>query len=252
MLPGLNLPGNLAAMPEQPADRLAQTTVPVHPPIAQRWSPRAFDPDHEVTTEQVTALLEAARWAATWGGRQPVRFLVGVRRAGAKRPGEMASRAGAKRPGEMASRAGAERPGGESRPAPSDETYDTLAGLLSRGNSYAKAAGALILVCADEGDDANTALYSAVDAGAAEANLIIEAVARGLVAHPMAGFDADGARAAFAIPDQVRPLMVIAIGALADYATVDPEIAERDHKPRSRRPLEGVAFGGTWGQPWFG
>lgn len=211
MLWGPELPGNLAAMPEQPADRLAQTSVPVHPPIAQRWSPRAFDTEHEVSIEQVTALLEAARWAATWGGRQPVRFVVGVR---------------------------------------GDATYDTLTSLLSRGNAYAKAAGALILICADEGDDENTALYSAVDAGAAEAHLIIEAVARGLVAHPMAGFDADGARAAFAIPDQVRPLMVIAVGALADYATVAPEIAERDHKPRARRPLEEVAFSGTWDRPW--
>lgn len=218
MLLGRDLPGNLAAMPEQPTDRLAQTSVPVHPPIAQRWSPRAFHPDHEVSAEQITALLEAARWAATWGGRQPVRFVVGVRRVGTG----------------------------------ADQTYDTLAGLLSRGNAYAKAAGALILVCADEGDDTNTALYSAVDAGAAEANLIIEAVSRGLVAHPMAGFDAEGARAAFGIPEQVRPLMMIAVGALADYATVAPEIAERDHKPRSRRPLDEVAFSGTWERPWNG
>ena len=29
--------------------------------------------------EQVAAVLEAARWAATWGHRQPVRFLVGRR-----------------------------------------------------------------------------------------------------------------------------------------------------------------------------
>ena len=200
-------------MSQHPADRLAQTSVPVHPPIAQRWSPRAFDPQHEVDKEQVTALLEAARWAASWGGRQPVRFVVGIR---------------------------------------GDDSYEALAGLLSRGNAYAKAAGALILICADEGDDADTARYSAVDAGAAEAHLIIEAVSRGLIAHPMAGFDADGARAAFAIPDQVRPLMVIAIGALADYATVDPEVAERDHKPRSRRPLEDVAFSGTWDRPWKG
>lgn len=211
MLWGVNLPGNLAAMPQQPADRLAQTSVPVHPPIAQRWSPRGFDPDHDVSPEQITALLEAARWAATWGGRQPVRFVVGVR---------------------------------------GDTTYGTLTDLLSRGNAYAKSAGALILLCADEGDDANTALYSAVDAGAAEANLITEAVARGLVTHPMAGFDADGARAAFGIPEQVRPLMVIAVGALADYATVEPEIAERDQKPRSRRPLNEVAFSGAWEQPW--
>ena len=198
-------------MHDQPADRLAQTRVPVHPPIAQRWSPRAFDPDHVLTTEQVTAMLEAARWPATWGGRQPVRFVVGVR---------------------------------------GDDTYDTLAGLLSRGNAYAKAAGALILICADEGDDADTAHYSGVDAGAAEAHLIIEAVSRGLIAHPMAGFDPDGARAAFAIPAQVRPLMVIAVGSLADYSRVDPEIAERDSKPRKRLPLDEVAFAGSWGQPW--
>jgi nitroreductase len=198
-------------MPEQPADRLAQTAVPIHPPIAQRWSPRAFDPDAEVTDEQLTALLEAARWAATWGRRQPVHFIVGVR---------------------------------------GDATYAALAGLLSRGNAYAKAAGALILVCADEGDDENTALYSAVDAGAAEASLIIEAVSRGLITHPMAGFDVDGARAAFAIPSNVRPLMVIAVGSLADYGQVDPELAERDATPRQRRPLAEVAFRGSWGQPW--
>ncbi len=198
-------------MPDQPADRLALTSVPIHPPIAQRWSPRAFDPAAQVTPEQVAALLEAARWAATWGRRQPARFVVGLR---------------------------------------SDETFDSLAGLLSRGNSYAKAASALILVCADEGDDADTALYSAVDAGAAGANLIIEAVSRGLITHPMAGFDVDGARAAFDIPERVRPLMVIAVGSLADYRTVSDDIADRDGRPRERLPVGEVAFARTWGQPW--
>ncbi len=198
-------------MPDQPTDRLALTSVPIHPPIAQRWSPRAFDPAAQVTPEQVAALLEAARWAATWGRRQPARFVVGLR---------------------------------------SDETFDSLAGLLSRGNSYAKAASALILVCADEGDDADTALYSAVDAGAAGANLIIEAVSRGLITHPMAGFDVDGARAAFDIPERVRPLMVIAVGSLADYRTVSDDIADRDGRPRERLPVGEVAFARTWGQPW--
>jgi len=198
-------------MPELPADRDASTLVPIHPPIARRWSPRAFDPDAEVSAEQVTALLEAARWAATWGRRQPVRFVVGRR---------------------------------------GEPTYATLAGLLNRGNSWAAAAGALILVCADEGDDENTALYSAVDAGAAEANLIIEAVSRDLVTHPMAGFDIEGARAAFDIPPHVRPLMVIAVGSLADYETVSEDIAERDARPRERLPLDEIAFSGTWGRAW--
>lgn len=198
-------------MPDQPADRVARTLVPIHPPIAARWSPRAFDADAVLTAEQATGLLEAARWAATWGRRQPVRFLVGIR---------------------------------------GDDTFTALAGLLSRGNAWAKAAGALILLCADEGEDDNTALYSAVDAGAAMANLCVEATARGLITHPMAGFDVEGARAAFDIPAGVRPLMVIAVGRLGDYSTVSPEIAERDGQPRDRLPLEQTAFRQTWGRPW--
>ena len=202
---------NLPAMPEQPQERRAQTRVAIHRPIADRWSPRAFDAVATLTTEQITALLESARWAATWGGRQPVRFVVGVR---------------------------------------GDDTFETLAGLLRRGNAWAKAAGALILVCADEGEDEKTALYSGVDAGAAAANLSIEAVSRGLISHPMAGFDVDGSRTAFGIPPDVLPLMVIAVGSAGDYSQTSVEVAERDALPRQRRPLDEIAFGQTWGRPW--
>jgi nitroreductase len=188
---------------DQPADRHARTRVPIHPPIAARWSPRAFDPDAVVTSEQLTALLEAARWAATWGHRQPVRFVVGKR---------------------------------------GDATFTTMAGLLRRGNSYAHAAGALILVCADQGEDDRTALYSAVDAGAAIANLSVEAVAQGLIVHPMAGFDVDGAPAAFELPEGVRPLAVVAVGSQGDYARVATEIAERDGRPRERLPLDQIVL----------
>ncbi len=183
--------------------------MPIHPPIAARWSPRAFDPDAVVTSEQLTALLEAARWAATWGHRQPVRYVVGLR---------------------------------------GTEAFKTIAGLLRRGNSYAHAASALILVCADQGEDDRTALYSAVDAGAAIANLSVEAVAQGLIAHPMAGFDVDGARAAFELPEGVRPLAVVAAGCQGDYARVAPEIAERDSRPRERLPLDQIVL--NWSGAW--
>jgi nitroreductase len=125
-----------------------------------------------------------------------------------------------------------------------------LAGLLSRGNARAKAAGALILVCADQGEDEKTALYCGVDAGAAAANLSIEAVSRGLISHPMAGFDVDGSRTVFGIPPEVLPLMVIAVGSPGDYGHAAAEIAERDARPRQRLPLDEIAFGETWGRPW--
>ncbi|MGA5541629.1 nitroreductase family protein [Mycobacterium sp. NPDC051198] len=198
-------------MSATPNGRLASTSVPIHPDLAARWSPRAFDPHAAIAADQLTALLEAARWAASWGHREPVRFVVGVR---------------------------------------ADETFTTLAGLLKRGNSYAQAASALILVCADEGEDDRTALYSAVDAGAAIAQLSVEAVSRGLIAHPMAGFDVDGAQAAFGIPEGVRPLAVVAVGTLGDYSVADPAIVERDSRPRERLLLEQIAFAGSWGIPF--
>ena len=195
-------------MPEQPTDRSADTRVPINPHIAGRWSPRVFDPDAVLADDDLIALLEAARWSATWGRRQPVRFLVGVR---------------------------------------GDETFAKLAALLKRGNSYAHAASALILVCADEGSDDKTALYSGVDAGAAMANLSIEAVFRGLHAHPMAGFDTAGARQVFDIHEGVRPLAIVAVGTLGDYTTAPAEVAERDTAARYRLPLDEVAFVGQLG-----
>jgi nitroreductase len=190
--------------------RRAQTRVPIHPDLAARWSPRMFDGDAQLTSEQLTAVLEAARWAATWGHRQPVRFLVGLR---------------------------------------GDETFAAVSELLKRGNSYAKAAGALVLVCADEGEDERTARYAAVDTGAAIAQLTTEAVSRGLIAHPMAGFNADGAREVFGIPDGVRPIAVVAVGSLGDYDNAPPEVVERDAQGRSRLPLDEVTFAGRWGRP---
>jgi nitroreductase len=188
----------------------ADTRVPIHPDIAARWSPRMFDPDAVLGSEQLLAVLEAARWAATWGHRQPVRFIVGLR---------------------------------------GDATFRDITELLKRGNRYSHAAGALIMVCIDEGDDERTARYAAVDAGAAIAQLTIEAVSRGLVAHPMAGFNADGACEVFAIPAGVRPVAVVAVGSLGDYENAPPETVERDAQGRRRLPLEDVAFAGSWGSP---
>ncbi|BBX67960.1 nitroreductase family protein [Mycolicibacterium psychrotolerans] len=186
-----------------PTDRLAETSVPLHPPIAARWSPRAFDPAAELADDDLVALIEAARWAPTWGRRQPVRFVVARR---------------------------------------GEDTFARLADLLRRGNSYARAASALILLCADEGDDEKTALYSGVDAGAAMALIGIEAVSRGLISHPMAGFSPDGAVEAFGLPATLRPLVMIAVGRLGDYADVDPAIAERDRLPRERLPLNEIVL----------
>jgi hypothetical protein len=66
----------------------------------------------------------------------------------------------------------------------------------------------------------------------------------------MAGFNADASREAFGIPDEVRPLAVVAVGSLGDYDEAPEEIVERDSLPRHRLPLDEVAFAGSWGQPF--
>src|ERR1700721_1228778 len=56
--------------------KAASTTVPVHPLVAERWSPRGFDREHELGDEALYALLEAARWAPSSANSQPWRFRV--------------------------------------------------------------------------------------------------------------------------------------------------------------------------------
>jgi hypothetical protein len=51
----------------------------LHPLLATRWSPRAFDPAAQLADHDIASLLEAARWAPSVGNSQPWRFLVGRR-----------------------------------------------------------------------------------------------------------------------------------------------------------------------------
>ncbi len=182
----------------------------MHELFEKRWSARGLDSEATIAPDDLTAILEAGRWAPTWGGTQPVRFVVGVR---------------------------------------GDETFTTLTDVLSRGNApWAPAAAALILVCTrNQPDDEAAHTYGAVDLGLATAQMIIQAVALGYTAHPMAGFTPADAIEKFQIPAGERPLVLLAVGTLADPSTVDEKIAEKDARERTRRPLDEVAFATRWG-----
>lgn len=188
----------------------------MHELITGRWSARGLDPHATVSIGDLTEILDAGRWAPTWGRMQPVRFIVGVR---------------------------------------GDKTFEALAATLNRGNTrWAPAAAALILVCTtdkDDPDDPKPHLYGGVDLGLAVAQMILQAGALGYNAHPMAGFHPDAARTTFDIPDDKRPLVMLAIGRVAsDPSTLSDDIRERDEAERTRLPLSEVAFSGTWGRPF--
>jgi nitroreductase len=181
-------------------DKLAATQVPLHPLLASRWSTRGFDSNHALTSEQISALIEAARWAPSANNSQPWRFLVGNR---------------------------------------GDAAYQEIFDVLAPGNrAWAGAASALILVVAETtdagGDSRPFALY---DTGQAVANLVAQAGAEDLSVHQMGGFDAAAAASRFGLGAGLRPVVVIAIGRHDPAAELAPAFAERERAPRARRPV---------------
>ncbi|MGZ8178174.1 nitroreductase family protein [Williamsia sp. SKLECPSW1] len=186
----------------------------MHELFEKRRSARGLDAATTIGSDDLRQILEAGRWAPTWGATQPVRFVVGVR---------------------------------------GDETFDGLAETLTRGNAWARAAAALILVTTrNDVEDENATTYGAVDLGLAVGQMILQAVASGHVAHPMAGFDVPTVIEQFSVPAAERPLVLLAIGAMADPSTVEPAIAEKDARERTRLPLDDIAFAGQWGLPFRG
>jgi nitroreductase len=195
------------------SDRNADTSVPIHPLLAARWSPRALDPDGVVTDGQLRAVLEAARWAPSNGNTQPARYLVGRR---------------------------------------GDETYARLFDLLSRRNQgWAHPAAVLVLACAVTVNAKGTIPMPEYGVGLAAGNLALQAVAEDLVAHQMGGFDKEGAKLVFSLPADVEPQAVIALGTLGDPSLLDEDRRAKELAPRRRLPLDEIAFTGEWGNPVF-
>jgi nitroreductase len=189
----------------------AETSVPIHPLLAARWSPRALDPDGVVTDDQLRAVLEAARWAPSNGNTQPARYLVGRR---------------------------------------GDDTYGRLFDLLSKRNQgWAHPAAVLIMVSVVTVNEKGTIPMPEYGAGLAAENLVLQAVAEGLVAHQMGGFNKEGAKLVFSLPADVEPQTVIALGTLGDPSLLDDDRRAKEEAPRRRLGLDEIAFTGEWGDP---
>lgn len=195
------------------ADKRASSSAPLHPLIAERWSPRALDPGATVTDVQLRSMLEAARWAASFGDTQPARYLVGRR---------------------------------------GDDTFRRILGVLTANNqSWAHAAAVLMLGVAVTRNEKGELPYAEYGVALATQNLVLQAVADGLVAHQMAGFDADAARAEFTLPPDTRPLIAVAVGRIGDVSVLADRRRARELAERTRLGLDRIAFTGEWGQPLF-
>ena len=191
----------------------AVTGRPLVDEIRQRWSPRAFDPNREIDPETLANLLEAARWAPSSFNDQPWRYLVFDR-------------------SDPQARAKAEA-------------------CLVDGNAWARNAALLVISAGARTSDRTGRPNRFVlhDTGMATMNLILQAVAHGLVSHQMGGYDRRRARAEFSIPEEFELASMIAIGHAGDPASLPPEVGEREAAPRQRSQLSEFVFAGSWGRP---
>ena len=198
-----------------PVTKIALTSQVIHDLIARRWSPRAFDKNKPVSRKQLIALLEAARWAPSCFGDEPWCYLVWDRHR-------------------------------------DPDSWQKAFECLAEGNQvWVKNAPLLLASIAGSqfARNGKPNRWGQHDTGAASANLVLQAVALGLAAHQMGGFDADKLREKFAIPASYTPMAMIAVGYQADAAFLEGEIKERELAPRARRPLGEKFFDGTWGVP---
>ncbi|MCY4452492.1 MAG: nitroreductase family protein [Immundisolibacterales bacterium] len=190
-----------------PADR------PIHPLLADRWSPYAFT-NESVAGSDLLALFEAARWAASSYNEQPWRFIAARR----------------------------EEP---------DAFEKVLSCLVPFNRSWAGHAPALALGLLQtlRPGDGSPNRAAEHDLGLAAASLTVEATHRGLSVHQMSGIVADRVREAYDLPDDVLPLTALAIGYAAPLEDTPEDLRERQARPRERRPLPAFVFGERWGEP---
>ena len=182
--------------------------------IRNRWSPRAFS-DKPVPSEILRSLFEAARWAPSSNNEQPWAFLV------ATNDGDR------------------------------DFHAKMLSTLVEFNQAWAKHAPVLAIAVSEmdfarTGKPNRNAFY---DTGAAVANLSVEATARGLFVHQMAGFDPHKAIALFHIPKGWEPIAAFVIGYPGDPQSLSESLREREVAARTRKPLSEFVMADAWGKP---
>jgi nitroreductase len=192
-------------------EKPAPVEFPVHDLIKNRWSPRAFS-DKLVPKEVLQSLFEAARWAPSSNNEQPWAFIVATK--------------------------------------DDHENFEKSLGALVEFNAgWARKAPVLVIAVAELAFAKNNApnRNAQYDVGAASLQLSIEATARGLFVHQMAGFDPETAKEAYNIPQGWEPIAAMAIGYPGDASSLPEPYQTREKAPRSRKPIREFVMSGEWG-----
>jgi nitroreductase len=168
-----------------------------------------------VSKDDLTAILEAGRWAASSYNEQPWRFIVATKQDPA--------------------------------------AYQKLLSLLIPFNQdWAKSAPVLILTVAKKTFTNNQKpnRYALHDAGAALANMALQATELGLHIHGMGGFDYERARTELNIPEEYEIGAFAALGYSGSPDSLPESLAQMEVSPRQRKPLSEIAFTTSWETPF--
>jgi nitroreductase len=185
---------------------------PIEQLLTKRWSPCGFA-DRAVSEADIRSLFEAARWAASSYNDQPWRFIVATQKN-------------------------------------AKDFERLLSCLVEENQGWAKSVPVLALgvVSLHFSHNQKPNRVATHDLGLAAGNLTVEATARGLAVHQMAGIFPDKARELYGIPEGFEAVTGIAIGYAADPEQLPEELKKRDLAPRMRKPLGDFVFGGKWGE----
>lgn len=189
-------------------NKYAETSIPILPLLAQRWSPRAYDPDFVIDEEIIRCIFEAARWSPSANNMQPWRFA--VLRRGEPLHAEVCAK-----------------------------------GLMGFNQVWAPNASLLVLILAEaQTKEGKPNPYARFDTGLAVSNLIVQAERLGLSAHIMAGIHGDVLRSLLQLRDSIDVIAAMTLGQRADASTLQGPLYEREVAPRTRVPLETLVLHG--------
>ncbi len=181
-------------------EKKANTEYPIHELISKRWSPRSFDKSKNISQDAINSLFEAARWAPSAYNFQPWSFIYGKR---------------------------------------NEYTFKKIAEVLVPFNQlWAPKSSMLMIVCGNEKlADGNYNSTYAYDCGAAVANLTFEATSMGLYVHQMGGFDAEKTKSIFNLPENIIPLVIVAIGNIDSAEKLHENLASMEVGHKDRKPI---------------
>jgi len=191
--------------------KLADTEVDISPLIAERWSPRVFDPDFMMDDNSVKSILEAARWAPSCFGDQPWKFVIFHKKDAL--------------------------------------SWVKALNCLSVGNqNWAMDTSLLICVCANKNfkHNNNENKWAKYDSGAAAENICLQSTHMGLAAHQMGGFDSDKIRNLANIPVEFDVMSFIAIGKPLSKDLMSKEQLEAEATSRKRLKLNEIYYENEW------